>query len=199
MCAIIGQVQFRFESLMPPSWSTFHFPVPQYNLWTGGTAYVITPKEEWIPMAFGFYLQKGEQKRWFFNYRWESFQRKTLPSHQWLPAIVPVNYFIEGTDEAQLKSPYLYKHKHNSMLLLVALMCEQGFVLLTTSAPPFIQQRGKSRSPLLLDIPTSLKWLQGQSIVPSVNQIPLTGYSISPKITTKQNDPSLVQPYLSLF
>lgn len=182
---------------MPDSWKAFHFPVPQYNLWTGQMAFLITPGNRWETKCFGFYL--GDGKRWVFNYRWESYHTHRRPFADIFPAVVPVNYFIEGTDRSKLREPYLYRRIDGGMLFLAAIVTEKGFALVTVPAPPFVQQRGKSRSPLLFETPQAVQWLQGECIAFPSFSVPMTSYPVSSKITSKQNDPSLVQPYLTLF
>ncbi len=189
MCGVFGQTELNFkalkeslkiakEALKEKKTKSQQTILPNFNIWTGMSAWVLTGDEpHWLqPMQFGLTPPWAKKQMYLFNARAEGTENPENRSNycgsmgifekpafreaiRYRRCLVPMDYFIEGPEELGLRKPFLI-HKKDQSGFVVAGIWENwvdpqqktvhGFSLLTTAASSLVQQIGHHRSPLVL-------------------------------------------------
>ena len=160
--------------------------LPNFNIWTGMNALVVTQEEPDFMqnMQFGFTPDWAKKQMYLFNARVEGDENQ-LNSPYYSgemgifekPAfkeairhnrcIVPMDYFIEGPEKLGLKKPFLFKRKDDLAFVVAGIWNKWQlkdfsiycFSILTTPASKLVKQIGHHRSPLILNYEDIDGWL----------------------------------------
>lgn len=197
MCGVFAQTGLDFRGLSDTirhakkalrdkkilSGQTF---IPNFNIWTGMNALVITNQ---LPdflqnMQFGYSPTWAKKQMYLFNARTEgdentsnnanyqgdmgifekpSFKDAIIHNR----CIVPMDYFVEGPENIGLKKPFLFKRFDNEPFVVAGIWSSVqinsitllSFAILTTAAAKIVQQIGHHRSPLVLKNDSIDEWL----------------------------------------
>lgn len=237
MCSVKAQTELKFKNRKKSKIASkaleqriIHESInfkPNYNLWIGMKALVITSKEPeyYQAMTFGLTPSWADKKMYLFNARAEGkldqgngiFQmpsfKNAIKNYR---CIVPVDYFIEGSEKEKLNDPYLIRRKDREALILAGI-CEEwvdkntgeifkGYAIITTAASELMKSIKHHRSPLKLDDEEIDIWLDQNSDEQTINKIlyphsfeECEATAIDPIIKSKVNDPGVIRMRTSLF
>lgn len=204
-----------------------------YNTWIGMSSFVITGNEPeyYQSMTFGFQPPWAAKSMLLFNARAEGKEglqngKSHLPGIFEMPAfrepireqrcVIPVDYFIEGTESRKLEEPFLVEQKDHEILLLAGIWQtwtnpnngqeQKGFAIITTEAAPLMRSIGHHRSPLRLTENTIDSWLSEgtspnelSSILSPANFEDCQAFPIDPIIKSRRNSKDVIRKRLSLF
>lgn len=174
--------------------------IPNFNIWIGMQAYVITDKEpqHYQQMVFGLTPNWADKKMYLFNARVEGKNNSendpcytsemgifSMPSFrnavQKRRCIIPVDYFIEGPEKEKLSKPFLIRRKDHEALILAGIWEEwidkktgeilKTYAILTTAASNLLQSIQHHRSPLILNDEEIDVWLNPTSSVEQLKSI----------------------------
>ncbi len=202
MCGIFGQTELNFkalkeslkvarEALEAKKTKSQQLLLPNFNIWTGMSAWVLLNTEpQWLqPLQFGLTPSWAKKQMYLFNARTEgdaNVQNSTdyagvmgifeKPSFReailYRRCLIPMDYFIEGPEQLGLRKPFLI-HKSDRSGFVVAGIWDKwvdarqqevcSFSILTTAAAPLIQEIGHHRSPLVLAEEHYDQWLSPET------------------------------------
>lgn len=202
---------------------------PNVNIWIGMQAYVITDDQpqHYQQMVFGLTPSWANKKLYLFNARVEGKLNETndinyngemgifnMPSFrkaiQQRRCIIPVDYFIEGSQKNKLNEPFLIRRKDQEATILAGIWEEwvdnttgeilKTYAILTTAASNLLQTIQHHRSPLKLNDEEIDIWLDKSTPISEINKILYPhDYSdsealrIDPIIKSKVNDPDVIR------
>ncbi len=208
---------------------------PNYNIWIGMKALVITAQEPefYQDMTFGLTPCWAKKKMYLFNARSEGkFNEANDPNYNHekgifsMPSfrdaiknrrcIVPVDYFIEGSEKEKLNDPYLIRRKDREALVLAGIWDEwvdestgevmKSYAIVTSAASALMQEIKHHRSPLKLEDEEIDVWLNPDSKKEDIEKIlyphqfsECEATAIDPIIKSKINDPGIIRLRSSLF
>ncbi|MCB0515906.1 MAG: SOS response-associated peptidase family protein [Chitinophagales bacterium] len=196
MCGVFGQIDFSRKSniadidkILPALKNSPTGFFPNYNIWTGMSAWVITQDNinEMQLQSFGLSPFWAKKRMYLFNARAEGkLNAENSPTYQqqygiWeMPSfrtairsrrcIIPVNYFIEGTVKEKLAKPFVIRLENREIFFLGAIYdtwinettgeMMDTFAIITTPAGGILQTLPHHRSPVVLpDIAAIETWL----------------------------------------
>lgn len=203
--------------------------IPNVNTWIGMQSYVITDAqpEYYQQMVFGLTPSWAAKKLYLFNARAEGKLNDTndtnykgemgifnMPSFrqaiQKRRCIIPVDYFVEGSQKNKLNEPFLIRRKDQEATILAGIWEEwvdqatgeimKSYSILTTAAANLLQQIQHHRSPLKLNDEEIDIWLNPASNKEDINKIlyphdfsDSEALRIDPIIKSKVNDPDVIR------
>lgn len=241
MCGVFGQVQLNFNNSTPSddvAPALFESPVkknivaPNHNIWAGMLAGVVISQDKerdrYQPAVFGFTPFWAKKKFYLINARAEGKDNpENDPAYRGKPGIfsmtsfkhairnkrcvIPVDYFIEGTETNKLEEPFLIRQKNGEPFFLGGIWDDwsnaatgeflRSFAIVTTAATPLMQQIPHHRSPVIIPTEYVGEWLNYQTdwnlIREHLRPAKTDGFEafpISPLVKTKKNDPSIFEP-----
>lgn len=245
MCSVTAQTELKYKNRKKSKIASktleqriIHESInfqPNYNIWIGMKALVITSAqpEFYQEMTFGLTPTWAEKKMYLFNARAEgkfnpennstynsengifnmpSF--KNAVKHR--RCIVPVDYFIEGSEKEKLNDPYLIRRKDKEALVLAGIWEQwvdknsgeifKGYALITTAPSELMKEIKHHRSPLKLEDEEIDLWLDQNADEKSIDKIlyphsfnECEATAIDPIIKSKVNDPGVIRLRTSLF
>ncbi len=202
MCSVKAQTELKFKNRRTSKIASKALEqriikdnlafVPNYNIWIGMQAYVITDKEpqHYQQMVFGLTPNWADKKMYLFNARVEGKLNSendpnyssemgifSMPSFrnaiQKRRCIIPVDYFIEGPEKEKLSKPFLVRRKDQEAFVLAGIWEEwidkksgeiiKTYAILTTAASNLLQSIQHHRSPLILNDDEIDVWLNPSS------------------------------------
>jgi len=202
---------------------------PNVNIWIGMQAYVITSSEPqyYQHMVFGLIPNWASKKMYLFNARVEGKLNENndpnysgplgifnMPSFrnaiQHRRCIIPVDYFVEGSQKNKLNEPFLIRRKDKEATVLAGIWEEwvdkssgeilKTYAILTTAASNLLQTIQHHRSPLKLEDEEIDTWLDPNSKMIDIQKILFPhdfsdseALRIDPIIKTKVNDPDIIR------
>jgi putative SOS response-associated peptidase YedK len=208
---------------------------PNYNLWIGMKALVITAAEPeyYQEMTFGLTPSWAEKKLYLFNARAEGklnpdndsnyksengiFDMPSFKSSiKYRRCIVPVDYFIEGSEKEKLNDPYLIRRKDKEAIVLAGIWEEwvdketaeifKSYAIVTTAASDLMKEIKHHRSPLKLEDDEIDLWLDQNADESAINKIlyphsfeECEATAIDPIIKSKVNSRDVIKLRTSLF
>lgn len=203
--------------------------IPNVNTWIGMQSYVITDAEpqHYQQLVFGLTPNWAQKKMYLFNARVEGKNNETndtnydgelgvfaMPSFrnaiQHRRCIIPVDYFIEGSQKNKLNEPFLIRRKDKEATILAGIWEEwvdkstgevlKTYAILTTAASNLLQTIQHHRSPLKLEDEEIDIWLDPNSSKQDLQKIMFPhdfsdseALRIDPIIKTKVNDPEIIR------
>ncbi|MFN5706367.1 MAG: SOS response-associated peptidase [bacterium] len=245
MCSVKAQTELKFKNRKKSKIASkaleqriIHESInfkPNYNLWIGMKALVITAAEPeyYQEMTFGLTPSWSDKKLYLFNARAEgklnpendsNYQAENgifqMPSFKNAiksrRCIVPVDYFVEGSEKEKLNDPYLIRRKDKEALVLAGIWEEwvdkasgeifKSYAIITTAASELMKDIKHHRSPLKLEDEEIDLWLDKNADEQSINNIlyphsfaECEATAIDPIIKSKVNDPGVIKLRTSLF
>lgn len=210
MCSVKAQTELKFKNRRTSKIASKALEqriikgdqafIPNFNIWIGMQAYVITDKEpqHYQQMVFGLTPNWADKKMYLFNARVEGKNNSendpcytsemgifSMPSFrnavQKRRCIIPVDYFIEGPEKEKLSKPFLIRRKDHEALILAGIWEEwidkktgeilKTYAILTTAASNLLQSIQHHRSPLILNDEEIDVWLNPTSSVEQLKSI----------------------------
>lgn len=241
MCGVFGQIELNFTKTTPPddvSPTLFESPIekrivaPNHNIWAGMLAGVVVSQDKqrdrYQPAVFGFTPFWAKKKFYLINARAEGKGNpENDPNYREKPGIfamqsfrhairnkrcvIPVDYFIEGTEKERLEKPYMIRRKDGEPFFLGGIWDDwsnaatgeflRSFAIVTTAATPLMQKIPHHRSPVIIPEEYIGEWLNYQSdwnlirehLRPADSSI-LEAVPISAEVKTKANNPEIFEP-----
>ncbi|MBK8444984.1 MAG: SOS response-associated peptidase family protein [Sphingobacteriales bacterium] len=198
MCGVFGQTRLDFSAtdyvhhlpiLLDSPIIAGKVP-PAHNIWTGMYALVITADTptQYEAQLFGLTPSWAKKKMYLFNARSEGKLNETNDTHyrhaakagiyempsfrgavQYRRAVLPVDYFVEGTVKERLNEPFVVRRQDKNPLLLGIIWEEwadattgellRAFSIITTPATALLQSLPHHRSPLVIEPKMLPLWL----------------------------------------
>lgn len=210
MCSVKAQTELKFKNRRTSKIASKALEqriikgdqafIPNFNIWIGMQAYVITDKEpqHYQQMVFGLTPNWADKKMYLFNARVEGKNNSendpcytsemgifSMPSFrnavQKRRCIIPVDYFIEGPEKEKLSKPFLIRRKDHEALILAGIWEEwidkktgeilKTYAILTTAASNLLKSIQHHRSPLILNDEEIDVWLNPTSSVEQLKSI----------------------------
>lgn len=203
--------------------------IPNVNTWIGMQSYVITDDQpqHYQSMVFGLTPNWAQKKMYLFNARVEGKLNDandtnyigelgifSMPSFrnaiQHRRCIIPVDYFIEGSQKNKLNEPFLIRRKDQEATILAGIWEEwvdkvtgeviKTYAILTTAASNLLQTIQHHRSPLKLEDEEIDIWLNPNTTKLELNKIMFPhdfsdseALRIDPIIKSKVNEPAIIR------